>query len=465
MSPKINPATSAGQPRSAARQGSLTDRECRSLQPGEPALQDGRQLSLHSLADGERVWRYRYRLNGKAGIFTIGRYPAIGLQAARDARDLAAAQVRAGTAPILARRIEQQAQITTNTRTLGAMTSALIENRAAREQGTKGAWVPNHAVKTRQLVQRYVLTHPIAKLPIETVEPMAIMAFLEALPDYARNVVRAILKRTFDRALAFKQMGDRQFNPAGVIRDEVTPPRPSKPHPAATLDEARAVLAAFDASTSHPITKLAHRFLALTALRLGEAGRVRWDWLSDLDGQYPTLTLPPEAMKGRKVGHKVPLAPQTVSVLRWARRYRRHGEDYVFFAPLSWGDSLSMRAVQLVISQTAPVRFVPHSWRSTFSTVMNDRLDAEDGGEERNVNRIVDMMLAHKQRGTSAVEPIYNRAEHMPRRRRIACAWADLLLDGAADLSVVCDGQMATVKTPAPVAKVIAVRSAKGARS
>jgi integrase len=448
-----------------ARKGSLTDRECRGLQPGQPALQDGRQLSLHALAGGGRVWRYRYRLNGTAGIFTIGRYPQVSLQAARDLRDLAAAQVRDGTAPILARRIEQQAQVTSNVRTVGAMTSAMIEDRAARKQGIKGAWVPEYADEVRNLVRRFILAHPIAKLPVETVEPMAIMALLEAVPDYARNPVRTILKQMFDRALAFQQMGDRKFNPVEVIRQEVTPPRSSKPHPAATIEDARAVLAAFDASTAHPITKLAHRFIALTALRIGEAAAIRWDWLFDLDGDNPTLILPAEAMKGRQRGHKVALAPQTVSVLRWARRYRRHGEDFVFFAPRHRGDSLCMRAVQIVLKQTAPIPFVPHSWRSTFSTLMNEQLDAErldaDEGLDDRANRAVDLMLAHRPRASSAAEPVYNRAEHLPRRRRIACAWADLLLDGATDLSGVCGGEMATVETPAaPVADVTPIRRA-----
>jgi integrase len=438
-----------------ARKGKLTDRECRGLQPGQPALQDGRQLSLHALAGGGRVWRYRYRLpNGKPGIFTIGRYPEVGLQAARDFRDLAATQVRDGTAPILARRIEQQAQVTSNVRTVGAMTSAMIEDRAARKQGIKGAWVPEYADEVRSLVRRFVLAHPIAKLPVETVEPMAIMALLEAVPDYARNPVRSILKQMFDRALAFQQMGDRKFNPVEVIRREVTPPRASVPHPFAEIEDARAVLAAFEASTAYPITKLAHRFIALTALRLSEAAVIRWDWLFDLDGENPTLILPAEAMKGRQRGHKVPLAPQTVSVLRWARRYRRHGEDFVFFAPRHRGDSLCMRAVQIVLKQTAPVPFTTHSWRVTFSTLMNERLDADDGDEDRKSSKAVDLMLAHRPRGVSAVEPIYNRAEHLPRRRRVAREWADLLLEGATDLSVVCGGAMATVEAPAPGAKI-----------
>lgn len=40
---------------------------------------------------------------------------------------------------------------------------------------------------------------------------------------------------------------------------------------------------------------------------------------------------------------------------------------------------------------------------------------------------VIDIMLAHQQEG---VEPIYNRAAYMARRREIAQAWADMLFDG-----------------------------------
>jgi integrase len=69
-------------------------------------------------------------------------------------------------------------------------------------------------------------------------------------------------------------------------------------------------------------------------------------------------------------------------------------------------------------------RHVPHGWRSTFSTIMNELAVEENRPDER---AIIDLMLAHKPEG---VEGIYNRAAYMPRRRRIAQAWADMLLDG-----------------------------------
>jgi integrase len=63
-------------------------------------------------------------------------------------------------------------------------------------------------------------------------------------------------------------------------------------------------------------------------------------------------------------------------------------------------------------------RHVPHGWRATFSTVMN-----ENYPEDR---QIIDLMLAHVPK--DKVEGAYNRAAYLGRRRELAQAWADALM-------------------------------------
>jgi integrase len=64
---------------------------------------------------------------------------------------------------------------------------------------------------------------------------------------------------------------------------------------------------------------------------------------------------------------------------------------------------------------------VPHGWRATFSTVMNERF--------RSDKQVIDLMLAHTPK--DKVEGAYNRALHIDRRRELAQEWADLVLEGA----------------------------------
>jgi hypothetical protein len=56
---------------------------------------------------------------------------------------------------------------------------------------------------------------------------------------------------------------------------------------------------------------------------------------------------------------------------------------------------------------------------------MNERAKLAGIADDR---AVIDLMLAHVPE--NKVESAYNRAEFMPRRRELACEWADLLLDG-----------------------------------
>ena len=65
-------------------------------------------------------------------------------------------------------------------------------------------------------------------------------------------------------------------------------------------------------------------------------------------------------------------------------------------------------------------RHVPHGWRATFSTVMNERHPGD--------RHVIDLMLAHAPQ--DRIEGAYNRAAHLARRRELAQRWADLLMEG-----------------------------------
>jgi integrase len=83
-------------------------------------------------------------------------------------------------------------------------------------------------------------------------------------------------------------------------------------------------------------------------------------------------------------------------------------------------------------------RHVPHGWRATFSTIMNERAIRERRPDDR---AIIDAMLAHKPKGMSGSEMAYNRALHMERRRELAEQWADMLIVDLRCANDLLDGQ------------------------
>jgi integrase len=119
--------------------------------------------------------------------------------------------------------------------------------------------------------------------------------------------------------------------------------------------------------------------------------------------------------------HLVPLSRQAVEVLDVLRTLTTGG-TFVFPNTRHAHKPMSENAIGYLLNRAGfHSKHVPHGWRTTFSTLMNERYPAD--------RHVIDLMLAHTPK--DKVESAYNRAAHMKRRRELAQDWADLLLDGA----------------------------------
>jgi integrase len=168
--------------------------------------------------------------------------------------------------------------------------------------------------------------------------------------------------------------------------------------------------------------------LALTAVRPGTLRLTPWLEFDAVDAREPTWTIPSTRMKldtakkkDEAFDHLVPLSRQAVETIN-ALRTLSGGGSLVFPNTRHAHRPMSENAIGYLLNRAGyHHRHVPHGWRSTFSTVMNDRFPRD--------RHIIDLMLAHVPANT--VEGAYNRAEHLPRRRKIAQIWGDLILEGA----------------------------------
>lgn len=186
-----------------------------------------------------------------------------------------------------------------------------------------------------------------------------------------------------------------------------------------------------DAEEDHarPITRLALRLLALTAVRPGELRGARWSEFEDLDGPRPLWRIPAARMKGdldRKEeidgDHLVPLAGQSVAVLRALWPLTGAGE-LLFPSNRHPHKPMSENAIGYLLNRAGyHGHHVPHGFRAAFSTIMNEWANRKGRKGDR---QIIDLMLAHVPK--EKVEGAYNRAAYMPRRRELARIWATML--------------------------------------
>ena len=164
-------------------------------------------------------------------------------------------------------------------------------------------------------------------------------------------------------------------------------------------------LAAIRSSDAWISFKLGLEFLVLTAVRSGEVRGAVWDEI-DFDGAL--WVIPAERMK-TKEEHRVPLAPQAISVVRCALKLRG-GNGFVF--PTKTGRMIqSVCFSDLLLDLRIPC--VPHGMRSSF----------RDWCGETGVDRqVAETCLAHSV--GDETEAAYLRWKFLERRRPVMEAWA-----------------------------------------
>jgi integrase len=407
----------------------LTDLQCRNAKAKALAykLTDGRGLYLFVTTTGFRSWRWKYRFAGKEKRLTFGSYPDVSLTAARELRDSADKLRRSGVDPSIERK--QRAAETA----IGAGNTFELVARQWHDQ-EKTRWSPHHARNVIGSLEEDVFP-AIGGMPIKAVTSPLVLKVIRAIEDRGALETARRIRQRISMVFAFAiGHGQAEADPAAVIKDILKPVAKKGRRPAyRDLEDARALLRETEAAPGHPVTKLASRLLALTLVRPGVLRSAPWNGeLKQLDGKEPLWWIPAERMKlglERKqddtYDHLVPLSRQAVEVILAVKMLTGRG-PLMFPNLRNAHEPMSENAIGYMYNRILGVRgrHVPHGWRATFSTIMNERAELLERPADR---AIIDLMLAHV---PDNIEGAYNRAAYMPRRRQIAQEWADMLLDG-----------------------------------
>jgi integrase len=299
----------------------------------------------------------------------------------------------------------------------------------ARKQS---GWAQAHAADVLTSLERDVFA-PIGAFPCDEISASDVRELLEVVEARGRIETARRLRQRIEAIFAFAISHDQATtNPAKPVAAALAAaPRRRRQPALLTIVDARALLAACDRAAGRPIVRLASRFLALTAVRLDALRGARWAEIEDLDGAEPVWRVPAARMKLARVkkddsafDHLVPLAPTAVEILRAARAIKNCGE---LIFPGTRGDlPFAEGAIGDLYDRAGYAgRHVPHGWRATFSTVMNEAMPAE--------RDVIDRALGHslKRGGAEAkVEAAYNRSVQLPARRAVLERWAADLTGG-----------------------------------
>jgi integrase len=385
-------------------------------------MADGRGLYLLVQPSGAKWWRWTYQRpgTGKENTLSLGTFPDVKLSKAREKRDAAREQVANGIDPSEQRQEDSAAKKAAAANTFKAVACEWLARKAAHE------WVATQTAKETRNLEKHVFPKigkkPIDSLDVDDLSPI-VLGLADAGHHELAHRLRANLSRIMVYAAATKRIA-RGMNPAAPLKELMPPRRPSKRMPTIT-DPARIgeLLRAIDTHAGTYIVGCALKLSAMWACRPGEIRQSEWVNV-DMDGEHPTLTMPPSIRKLRRVQkedpdtqpHIVPLSTQAIAILRELHALTGRGK-YLFPGARDPKRSMSEAAVTAALARLGfKGEIVAHGFRHMASTLLNEHGWTPDA---------IERQLSHKDK--DKIRATYNLAQYMDERRRMMQSLADYL--------------------------------------
>jgi integrase len=389
----------------------LTDKEIENAKPRNKnyRLYDGDGLQLLIRTSGTKVWQYPYTFNEKKTIYTLGEYHknkpgALGLKDARTKRHEIRDVLNQGIDPNVWKKERVHGVEGESNTTFEAL---------GREWHGKGTWVPKHSQNILRSLEDDVFALIGAKqiTAITRKEIVDVLQRVEArgAPDVAQRICQRCVA-IFDYAIA---KGVCEDNPAlGRAKIINKPKTEHRPH----FDEKDLPAFLYKLENYHgrDYVKIAMQFLVITFMRPGELRNLRW---GDVDFEKALIKIPADRMKMDR-DHLVPLSLQAQALLKELRKITGNNE-LLFPSVKNNGKPISdvtLTKILQVLGYVGDQKVVPHGFRHTASTILNENHFNADW---------IERQLAHVQK--NKVRSVYNHAEYLSDRAEMMQWYADHL--------------------------------------
>jgi len=153
----------------------LTDKAIRAAAPKAKAykVSDSGGLFLHISPKNHKSWRFKYRLDGKEQLLTLGVYPDVSLAAAREKRNDARKILRDGRDPRVA---AKRAKLVGDSGTFHTFEQAAREWHSVQ----KPKWKPVHANDVITSLERDIFPH-LGTMPMDVIDKPLLLSVLRKI--------------------------------------------------------------------------------------------------------------------------------------------------------------------------------------------------------------------------------------------------------------------------------------------
>jgi integrase len=384
----------------------LTDTKIRQAKPGPRPyrLFDGGGLWLEVRPSGGKLWRLKYRFQGKERRVALGRWPAVPLVQARRLREEIRSLLAQGRDPAEVRRQARARE--------QATFQSVAEEWRKRYLATRS---PRHHATTWRRLTKWVLP-VLGSKPVTDITAADILSVLQRATDAGKLETAHRLRQAIGQVLRYSiATGRLAHDPTAALRGAL--PGRSATHFPAPTDPAEVgrLLRVLDGCDGSPEVRAAIRLLPYLFARPGELRHMRWE---DVDFERREWRF--VASKTR-VLHLVPLSSQAVAILRELEPWTRHlPGGWVFASPYDPSRPISDMALVAAyrrIGIDTRTEVVPHGWRATARTLLHEKLGYSP--------EAIELQLAHEVPDT--LGRAYNRTQFLETRREMMQRWADYL--------------------------------------
>lgn len=406
----------------------LTDLKARKMLPGSKPLAHGQVPGLRlepGTTRGEGKWTLRFvsPVTGKRRDMGLGRYPDVGISAARSKGLAARELIAAGRDPIdqrTAGRVEVRARAQALT----------FEDAARRVHGElKPGWRNGkHADQWINTLRDYAFPN-IGARKVADLSPADFAEVLRPIwldkaetAGRVRQRCETVMKWCWAHGLV-------PGNPVDVV-NHLLPQRPGKRErvqhqPAMRWRDIPEFVATKLRTGKSNVTRTLLEFIILTAARSGEARSMRW---GEVDLKANIWTVPSGRMKAR-VTHRVPLSNRARGILAEQRNLHPDAE-LVFPAPRG-GVLSDMALTKFLRDQKAA-----SSDKDRIATAHGFRSSFRDWASENGYGRdLAERALAHTI--SNQAEAAYHRTDLLEQRRAMMDVWSAFVGGEAAAAKVV----------------------------
>ena len=396
---------------------SLSDAKIKNSKPKEKPykLFDGGGLFLLIAPQGGKLWRLKYRADGKERLLALGAYPEVTLAEARRKRDNARAQLASGIDPGALKKAQKRAGAT-ESETFGVI---------AREwhDKFKETWSRSHGQVTITRLERDVFPW-IGNRAITSLKPSDVLAVLRRIEsrgaaETARRL-KIVCGQVFRYAVA---TGRAERDPTPDLKGALKPPVTK--HMAALTEPKQfaALLRSIDGYEGSFIVKCALRLAPLVFVRPGELRQAEWREFNfdAAEWNIPVERMKlPRAVKAERKGqaHLVPLARQAIEILQELQPLTGSGK-FLFPSIRTTRRPMSDNTINAALRRLGfdKETMTGHGFRAVARTLLDEVLRVRPD--------FIEHQLAHAVRDPNG--RAYNRTAHLAERTKMMQKWADYL--------------------------------------